>query len=75
MALTSGERPSGKVFNAVYYNLHCFRQEMRRYKMPIFLKARVSDRRGVDRVLVVKPEEKRPLGRPRRRWENIKMDL
>jgi len=31
---------------------------------------------GVDRVLVGKPEGKRPLGRPRRRWEdNIKMDL
>jgi hypothetical protein len=33
-------------------------------------------RRGAYRVLVGKPEEKRPLGRPRRRWEdNIKMDL
>ena len=32
--------------------------------------------RGVQRVLVKKPEGKRPLGRPRRRWEdNIKMDL
>jgi hypothetical protein len=32
--------------------------------------------RSVHRVLVGKPEEKRPLGRPRRRWEdNIKMDL
>ena len=32
--------------------------------------------RGVHRVLVWKPEGKRPLGRPRRRWEdNIKMDL
>jgi len=32
--------------------------------------------RGVYRVLVGKSEEKRPLGRPRRRWEdNIKMDL
>jgi hypothetical protein len=31
---------------------------------------------GVYTVLVVKPEGKRPLGRPRRRWEdNIKMDL
>jgi len=31
---------------------------------------------GVYRVLVGKPGEKRPLGRPRRRWEdNIKMDL
>jgi hypothetical protein len=32
--------------------------------------------RGVHRVLVGNPEGKRPLGRPRRRWEdNIKMDL
>jgi hypothetical protein len=32
--------------------------------------------RGVYRVLVGKPERKRPLGRPRRRWEdNTKMDL
>jgi len=32
--------------------------------------------RGVYRVLVGKPEGKRPLGRPRRRWvDNIKMDL
>ena len=32
--------------------------------------------RGVHRVLVWKPEGKRPLGRPRRRWEdNIKMYL
>jgi hypothetical protein len=31
---------------------------------------------GVRRVLVEKPEGKRPLGRPRRRWvDNIKMDL
>ena len=38
--------------------------------------ARVGDRRGVYRVLVRKPERKRPLGRLRRRWEdNIKMDL
>jgi len=32
--------------------------------------------RGVYRVLVGKPEGRRPLGRPRRRWvDNIKMDL
>jgi hypothetical protein len=32
--------------------------------------------RGVYRVLVGRPEGKRPLGRPRRRWEdNIKMEL
>ena len=38
--------------------------------------ARMNGRRGVYRVLMVKPERKRPLGKPRRRWEdNIKMDL
>jgi len=38
--------------------------------------ARVGEERWVHRVLVGKPEGKRPLGRPRRRWENnIKMDL
>ena len=38
--------------------------------------ARLGKRRGVYRVLVGKREGKRPLGRPRRRWEdNIKMDL
>jgi len=36
----------------------------------------MGKRRGVYKVLVWKPEEKRPLGRRRRRWEdNIKMDL
>jgi len=36
----------------------------------------MGERRGVYRVLVGKPEGKRPLGRPRRRWEdNITMDL
>jgi hypothetical protein len=38
--------------------------------------ARMGERRGVYRVLVGIPEGKRPLGRPRRRWEdNMKMDL
>jgi len=36
----------------------------------------MGEGRGVHRVLVGKPEGKKPLGRPRRRWEdNIKMDL
>ena len=36
----------------------------------------MGERRGVYRILVGKPEGKRPLGRPRRRWEdNVKMDL
>ena len=38
--------------------------------------ALMEEGRGVHRVLVRKPEGKRPLGRPRCRWEdNIKMDL
>ena len=38
--------------------------------------ARMGEERGMYRVLVRKPEGKRPLGRPRRRWvDNIRMDL
>ena len=37
--------------------------------------ARMGEDRGVHRVLVGKPEGKRPLGRPKCRWEDIKMDL
>jgi hypothetical protein len=38
--------------------------------------ARMGEGRGVYRALVGRPEGKRPLGRPRRRWEvNIKMNL
>jgi hypothetical protein len=36
----------------------------------------MGERRGAYRALMGKPEGRRPLGRPRRRWEdNIKMDL
>jgi len=42
----------------------------------IIIIIRMGEDRGVHRVLVGKPEGKRPLVRPRRRWEdNIKMDL
>jgi hypothetical protein len=38
--------------------------------------ARMGDKNNAYRILVGKPEGKRPLGRPRHRWEdNIKMDL
>jgi len=38
--------------------------------------ARMGESRGVYRVLVVNPKGKKPLGRPRRRWEdNIKIDM
>ena len=36
----------------------------------------MNEKRGVYNVLVGKPEERRPLGRPRRKWaNNIRMDL
>jgi hypothetical protein len=38
--------------------------------------ARIGEKRNAYRILVVKPEGKRPLERPRHRWvDNIKMDL
>ena len=38
--------------------------------------ARMEEERGMHKVLVGKPEGKRPLGRPRHKWEdNIKTDL
>ena len=37
--------------------------------------AHTGERRVIYRALVEKPEGKRPLRRPRRRWEDIKMDL
>ena len=38
--------------------------------------ARMGEERVLYRVLVGKPKRRRPLGRPRRRWDyNIKMDL
>jgi hypothetical protein len=36
----------------------------------------MGEKRGAYRILVGRPEGRRPLGRPKRRWEdNIKMDL
>ena len=46
----------------------------RHYEASILLA--MGEERGVYRVLVGKPEGKRPLGRPRRRWvDNIRMDI
>jgi hypothetical protein len=37
--------------------------------------ARMGEKRGAYRILVGRPERRRSLGRPRCRWEDIKMDL
>jgi len=62
--------------NDLYYSHNIFRViKSRRMRWAGYV-ACMGERRVLYRVLVGKPEEKRPLGRPRRRWEdNIKLDL
>jgi len=62
--------------NNLYYSSNIVRViKSRRMRWAGYV-ARMGEERGVYRVLVGKPEGKRPLGRPRRRWEyNINMDL
>ena len=69
-----------KLHNEELYGLYCSPNivqvmKSRRIRLVGHIE-RMGERRGVYRVLVGKPEGKRPLGRPRRRWEdNIKRDL
>jgi hypothetical protein len=57
----------------IFYNFNCI--YMRRIGWAGHV-ARMSEERGMYRVLVGKQEGKRQLGRPRRRWvDNIRMDL
>ena len=65
-----------KLHNEELNNLYCPSNIVRVLKSRRKRVARMGEGRGVYRILVGKPEGKRPLGRPRRRWEdNIKMDL
>jgi len=62
--------------NGLYCSPNIFRAIKSRRMRWVGHIARVGERRGLYGVLVGKPERKRPLGRPRHRWEdNIKMDL
>jgi len=62
--------------NDVYFSPNIVRETTSRRMSWAGHVARMGERRGAYRVLVEKPEGKRPLGRSRRRWEdNIKMDL
>ena len=69
----------GKLQNKELNDLYCSSNIVRVIKSRMRWEdqvARMGERRGVYRALVGKPEGKRPLGIPRRRWEdNIKMDL
>jgi hypothetical protein len=69
-----------KIRNEGLNNLYCLPNTLRVIKSRRMRwaghVARMEERRDVYRVLVGKPKGKRPLGRPRHRWEdNIKMDL
>ena len=69
-----------KLHNEEHSNLYCLPNIVRVVKSRRMRWAGhvacMDEGRGVHRVLVGKPEGKRPLGRPRRRWEdNIKMGL
>jgi hypothetical protein len=55
--------------------MRCYETITNAYANEIFAAVVREEGRGGYRVLVGRPEGKRPLGRPRRRWEdNIKMD-
>ena len=72
----NGENYIMKELNDLYSSPNIFRLIKSRRMMWAGHVARMGERRDVYRVLVGKPEGKRPLARPRRRWEdNIKMDL
>ena len=69
-----------KLHNEELYDLYCSPSIVRMIKLRRMRwaghVARMAGKRGVYRLLVGKPEGKRPFGRPRPRWEdNIKLDL
>jgi hypothetical protein len=61
--------------NALYFSPNIIQVlKLRRLKWGGHV-AGMGERRGAYRALVGKPEGRRPLGKPGRRWEDIKMDL
>jgi len=69
-------KPHNEELNDLYSSPKTFRVIKSRRMRGAGHVASIEERRGVYRFLVGKPEGKRPLWRPRRRWEdNIKMDL
>jgi hypothetical protein len=76
VSLPSGECRDGSLIQATTILLRIIRIiKLRRMRWPGDV-ARMGEKRIAYRLLVGKPEGKRPLGRPRRRWvDNIRMDL
>ena len=71
--LTSNYKSCGRIF--VLLTQYCSGDKIEKNEMGMACST-YGERKGVYRVLVGKPEGKRPLGKPRHRWEdNIKMDL
>jgi hypothetical protein len=71
-----GIQPHNEELNDLYSLLNIVRVVKSRRMRWAGHVARMGEDRGVHRVLVRKPEGKRPFGRPRRRWDdNIKMDF
>jgi hypothetical protein len=69
-----------KLHNEELHNLYCSPSIIRITKLRrmrwVGHVARMGEKRNAYKILVGKPEGKRPLGRPRRRWEdNIRIDL
>jgi hypothetical protein len=68
-----------RLHNEELYDLHCSPNIVwvitsRKYRW-VGRVARMGDRKGAYRILVGRPEGRRLVGRPRRRWEDITMDL
>jgi hypothetical protein len=62
-----------KVHNEELHNLYCLSSIIRMMKSRRMVRACSTN--GENRILMGKPEGKRPIGRPKRRWEdNIRMD-
>jgi hypothetical protein len=65
-----------KLHNEDLHNLYCSPRIIRMIKSSRMRCSTKREKRNACRLLVGKPEEKKPLGRPRRRWVDvIKMDL
>jgi hypothetical protein len=63
-------KPHNEELNDLYFSLNTVWMIKSRRMKRVRHVARTGERRGVYRVLVGKPEEKSPLGRPRLRWED-----